>query len=200
MPHRTKSKKTHNGYRSEFIGLDLTVRIDDETTIVLPVETQIQTIQQYRDGNSGFSAHTKLAKKGMKLKNIPTTGDSSRYKEDIGYYREYLSHIMHTAPSCAIARNAGNDRVVIIPSDIYESFRLISNVPEDSPAYKSYIKYFKELYSRRDEILPSGDVLLPKYIRRDEIPSSNTKYFSRLRLSVKETMEQTLGSKYEQEH
>ena len=174
--------------------------LDENSVIVLPIETQIQTIQHYRDGNSGFSAHIKMAKKGLKLKNIPSTGDSKKYTQDLGYYREYLSHIMHTAPSCAIARNAGNERVVIIPSDTYESFRLISRVPEDSPSYKPYIKYFKELYARRDEILPSGDSLLPKYIRRDEIPNSNAKFFSRLRNSLRETMNETIEKKDELEH
>lgn len=147
-----------------------------------------------------------MPKKGLKLKNIPSTGDSKKYKQDLNYYKEYLSHIMYTAPSCAIARKAGNDRVVIIPSDIYESFRLISNVPEDSPSYKSYLKYFSELYSRRDELLPAGDSLLPKYIRRDEIPNPNTnnvqynKFFNKLKLSLKETFDKTIGKINEKEH
>ena len=174
--------------------------IDEKTTIVLPIETQIQTIQQYRDGNSGFSAHIKMDRKGLKLKNIPSTGDSKRYTQDLKYYREFLSHIMHTAPSCAIARSAGNDRIVIIPSDLYEAYRFISRVPEDSPLYKSSLIYFSDLYARRYELLPSGDSLLPKYIRREEIPTPNTKFFTGLRSSLKETLEQTIGRKDELEY
>ena len=41
---RTKEKSTSNGYRAEFIGLDLSIHTEDGQLIVLPIECQVQTI------------------------------------------------------------------------------------------------------------------------------------------------------------
>lgn len=200
-PFRTKRKSTSNGYRSEFIGLDLTLRTEDGQTIVLPIECQIQTMEQYRDGNVGFSAHTKMENKKPKLKSIPRIGDSKSYKDPtgtLGYHREFLSHIMHISPSCAIAKTTGNDfeseRTIITPYDLYEAFRLISRVPKEGVGYKYYSKYLQELYEKRNDLFPAGEGLLPKYIAVDDIPNPNadyTKYnrfFNELRSSLKKTM------------
>ena len=55
---RTKYKAKSNGYRSNFIGLDLTITLKDGNTITLPIECQIQTIEQYKDGKTGSSSHS----------------------------------------------------------------------------------------------------------------------------------------------
>lgn len=44
-PKRTKAKRTSIGYRSEFIGLNLTINMG-EKIIVLPIECQIQAMEQ----------------------------------------------------------------------------------------------------------------------------------------------------------
>lgn len=207
-PDRTKSKSTKNGYRSEFIGLDLTLFLDNNKTIELPIECQVQTSEQYRDGNIGFSAHTKLPTKSIKLKSIPKIGNGERYTDPTGDLEEctkFLSHVMHISPSCAIAKTTGNDfetgRVIITPYDLYEAFRLISRVPADSLMYRTYEKYLGELYAKREDLFPAGDTLLPKYIRFDDIPNNqgpnNGKayysFFNDLSVSVSNTMEDALG-------
>lgn len=204
---RTKHKSTKNGYRSEFVGLDLSIFMDDGSTIELPIECQIQTMEQYRDGNVGFAAHTKLPSKGIKLKSIPKIGDGQRYTSPTGQLEEcrsFLSHIMHISPDCAIAKTTGNDfesgRTIITPYDLYEAYRLISRVPKESRMYRAYTKYLGELYEKREELFPTGDSLLPKYIRFDDIPNpatDNSKYyefFSELNASLKQTIEEALSN------
>ena len=198
-PFRTKTKSTKNGYRSEFIGLDLKLRLEDGREISLPIECQVQTQEQYRDGNIGYSAHTKLPNKRYKLKNVPRN-TKGRYTDSTGYLaecREFLSHIMHISPSFAIAKTGGDDfeveRTIITPYDLYESFRKISRIPKDNPSYKAYTRYLHELYAEREHLFPTGDSLLPKYITLDEIPNPSTDYtrynrfFNELRSSLKKT-------------
>lgn len=206
-PERTKRKATKNGYRSEFIGLNLSILMTDGTTVELPIECQVQTMEQYRDGNVGYAAHTKLPSKGVKLKSIPKIKGEKRYSDPTGLLaecRSFLSHIMHISPECAIAKTTGNDfesgRVTIAPYDLYEAFRLISRVPKDSSVFKAYTKYLGELYEKREDLFPTGDSLLPKYIRYDDIPnpSSNNydanyyEFFNELTISLKQTMEEAL--------
>lgn len=110
---------------------------------------------------------------------------------------------MHVSPSFAIAKTTGNDfetgRVIITPYDLYEAFRLVSRVPKDSIAYKTYNKYLGELYEKREELFPTGDSLLPKYIRFDDIPNQNLdntmyyQFFSELSSSLKKTLDEALG-------
>ena len=173
--------------------------MDDGSTLSLPIECQIQTMEQYRDGNVGFSAHSKRPEKGQKLKSIPSTGKSSKYTDPKGslkYCREFLSHIMHISPQFAIAKTSGNDfesgRITITKYDAYEALRLVSRVPKGTPAFIHYNAYFSELYDKRDELLPTGD--LPKYIRVEEIPNKDTDparynyFFNELRNSLKFTL------------
>ncbi len=205
-PERTKRKSTTNGYRSEFVGLDLGIQLDENQILSLPIECQIQTMEQYKDGNIGFSAHSKLPEKGQKLSTIPRTGGSSRYTDPKGtlqYCKEYLSHIMHISPQYAIAKTTGNDfengRITITKYDAYEALRLISRVPKGTPAFIHYTAYFSELYDKRDELLPAGD--LPKYIRVEEIPNTKTgrigynRFFSELQSSLRQTIGQSLEVK-----
>ena len=66
---RTKYKAKSNGYRSNFIGLDLTITLKDGNTITLPIECQIQTIEQYKDGKTGSSSHSYREGKSYQIKN-----------------------------------------------------------------------------------------------------------------------------------
>lgn len=206
---RTKSKKTSNGYRSEFIGLDLSIPIHFPTPIhttkferiELPIECQIQTMEQYRDGNTGFSAHTKLPDKSFKLKPIPAIGNGTRYTDptaSLAYKREFLSHIMHISPQCAIAKTTGNDfetkRVMITPFDLYEAYRLITRIDTESIVFRAYNEHLTELYEKREKLFPTGEGLLPEYIRYEDIPNPITDiqeyitFFSLLESSLYKTM------------
>ncbi len=160
-------------------------------------------MEQYRDGNIGFSAHTKLPTKGFrKLKSIPKTGESEKYVSPDGRLeecRKFLSHMMHISPLFAVAKTNGNDfesgRVTITPYDLYEAFRLISRVPKDSLAFKTYTKYLGELYEEREKLFPTGDNLLPKYILFSDIPNPHTDrakydtFFKDLNNSLQQTLE-----------
>ncbi len=165
-------------------------------------------MEQYRDGNIGFSAHTKLPSKDIKLKNIPKTGDGTKYTsadEKLAVYREFLSHIMHISPQCSIVKTTGDDfengRVVVTPYDLYEAFRLISRIPKDnSMLYNTYNKYLAELYDKRDDLFPSGESTLPKYIKSEDIPNPNgdfvryNNFFEELKASVKRTLIEALDN------
>lgn len=187
---------------SEFIGLDLSIHMDYSRTLFLPIECQVQTMEQYKDGNIGYSAHTKLKGKKVKLKNIPGTLECGKYTDpqgDLSYYRSFLAHIMNISPSCAIAKTTGNDfeagRIMITPYDLYEAFRLISRVPMDSPAFRMYSEYLEDLYQRRDDIFPTGDSLLPKYIRYEDIPNPITDYptYNQFLNELKSSLRNTLS-------
>lgn len=168
----------------------------------LPIECQVQTIEQYRDSKTGFAAHTKLSGKSPKLKNIPGTGNSQKYTDIEGKakeYREYLSYLMHASPTFSITKTSGNEfaegRTTTTTYDLYESFRLISRVPKKSSAYRVFLKYFENLYKERSNLIPTGDNLLPKYLEFKDIPNPNvdyTKYnqfFNELKSSLKNTLE-----------
>ena len=206
-PNRTKHKSTPNGYRSEFIGLDLSIKLKDGRIITLPIECQVQTQEQYRDGKAGFASHSKLEGKKVLLKSLPKKGDGKAYTDANGAleeYRQFLHHIMNISPSFAIAKKTGddfeNERVNVTPYDLYEAFRLVSSVPKDNSTYfRIYSKYLNDLYERRDELLPSGTELLPKYIRYEDIPNPNSDYkaFSSFFATLRESLGGTLD--YERE-
>lgn len=201
-PYRTKRKSQPNGYRSEFVGLDLTIDTEEHGTIVLPIECQIQTMEQYKDGNVGLSAHFKMPNKGArKLKSIPGAHKDARYTSPTSALKErkdFLSWIMHISPLCSVARITGHDfetgRTVITPYDLYEAFRLIHRVPKEDKAYRMYSNYLTELYEKRKELFPTGETILPKYITFDEIPNPSVnirkynEFFSSLRSSLDGTL------------
>lgn len=204
---RTKSKKTSNGYRSEFIGLNISIPMHFPTNfssyecIEFPVECQIQTMEQYKDGNTGFSAHTKLPDKSFKLKTIPAIGDGTRYTDptaSVQYKIEFLSHIMNISPQCAIAKMTGNDfetkRIMITPFDLYEAYRLITKIDTESTLFRAYNEHLSELYQKREKLLPTGEGLLPEYIRYEDIPNPlndlnrYVTFFNQLQSSIFQTM------------
>lgn len=69
---RTKPKAKPNGYRSEFIGLDLSITLEDGNILSLPIEVQLQTLEQYEDGQNGKSAHIERDGKKKLLKDVPS--------------------------------------------------------------------------------------------------------------------------------
>ena len=157
-------------------------------------------MEQYKDGNIGFSAHSKLPEKGQKLKSIPRVGDGGKYtdpKGTLSYCREFLSHIMHISPQYAIAKTTGNDfesgRITITKYDAYEALRLVSRVPKGTPAFAYYNKYFSELYEKRERLLPGDD--FPKYIKVEEIPNKDVDYlkYNQFFRELKHSLSQTLG-------
>lgn len=203
-PKRTKRKATDIGYRSEFIGLDLNIRLSDDNIITLPIECQIQSAEQHRDGNIGFAAHTKLKGKNHKLKNIPSTGNYTDPNEMLKAYREFLAHLMYISPLCSITRTTGNDfenkRTITTTYDLYETFRTISRVPKNSLSEKTLSQYLETLYQNREKLMPTDASLLPKYVKFEEIPNPVTnfdKYMefqNELSSSLKKTFDKAYGN------
>ncbi len=203
-PKRTKRKATDIGYRSEFIGLDLKIRLSDEKIITLPIECQVQSAEQQRDGNIGFAAHTKLKGKSQKLKNIPSTGNYTDPQEMLKAYREFLAHLMYISPMCSITRTTGNDfenkRTITTIYDLYETFRTISRLPKNSLSEKTLSKYLETLYQDREKLMPTDASLLPKYLKFEEIPNPVTNFnkymeFQReLSSSLKNTFNKAYGN------
>lgn len=87
---------------------------------------------------------------------------------------------------------------MITPYDLYESYRMIANVPKGSTAYKVYSKHLHKLYDRRKELFPTDESILPRYWAEDDIPNQNEDYakynrfFGELRMSLAQTYRQTI--------
>lgn len=179
--------------------------MENGTFITLPIECQIQSIEQYNDSTTGFAAHTKLPGKNPKLKDIPATGESKSYidkNKTLKEYREYLAYLMHVSPKSSITRVTGNDfqkeSTITKTYDLYEAFRSISRVPKNNTvASRTLLKYLDELYENRDKLIPTGEKALPKYIKFSDIPNPTANYtkynqfFNELRSSLKKTIEET---------
>lgn len=193
-PQRTKPKFKANGYRSNFIGLDLTINLDSNTTLTLPIECQIQTQEQYRDGTSGFSAHVKREGKLRKLKSAPRIMPGKRFSDPNGVisdYIEYLSYIQHITPEFAEASLKG-DRVEIIPQDLYGELRQILQAEKGSFQEKIYMERLIEVYEKRFALFPST-VTMPIYISDFDIPQNkNSAFFIGLSNSVLNTMDASI--------
>jgi len=130
---RTFHKAKPNGYRAEFIGLNLDIRIGVSNTftengyITLPIECQVQTIEQERDGSFGHSAHINRNGKRRKLKSVPLIQKGMRYSDPSGIlneYIEFLSFVKNISPAYAEAKASG-DRIIIIPKDVYGEYEQI---------------------------------------------------------------------------
>lgn len=195
-PKRTKPKFKENGFRSNFFGLDLNIELDDETIISLPIECQIQTQEQYRDGNSGFSAHTKRPGKSRRIKPLPKIYRGKRFSDPKGIvseYIEYLSFIQHITPEFAEASMA-IDRVQIIPQDFYGELRHILQAEDGSLEQNLYNEHLIALYEKRAELFPSA-VAVPIYISDSDMPTGKKDpFFTELSLSVLKTMNASLSN------
>ncbi len=124
---QTFHKAKPNGYRSEFIGLVIDIPAAYGEAIELPIECQIQTIEQERDGEVGYSAHIKRAGKKRELKPVPKIEPNKRYSDPHGVLSEYidfLTFVKNISPAFAEAKTSKN-RVEILPKDIYGEYEQI---------------------------------------------------------------------------
>lgn len=202
--NRTKPKLSDLGYRSEFLGLNISIDLG-ERTIVLPIECQLQAIEQYENSKTGFAAHSKMNNKGVKLRKPPLkrptpNGDPKHYTsndERLKSLRENLTYLMYNAPTYSITTTTKtdfvSDRTITTTYDLYESFRLITNVQKGEVMSQKLEEYLGDLYERREELIPTDE--LPEYNKASEIPNMGKdfkgfqQFFSKLRESVNMTFQ-----------
>ena len=138
-----EEKRTKNGFESNFIYLD---------TPVGRVECQLQTESQYRFGNFGFAAHTKLSGKNLDTVRIPTEL-KSKMKEKVQEVKDFIAKIRDISPDTYLARMDDNERgrVMTIEFGDYQNYKkVISQVADGDPSERFLYNYFSKLYALRD--------------------------------------------------
>lgn len=140
-----EEKRTENGFESNFIYLD---------TPVGRVECQLQTESQYRFGNFGFAAHTKLSGKNLETVKIPQNV-KPKLKEKVEEVKEFISKIRDISPDTYLARMDDNERgrVMTIEFGDYQNYKkVISQVADGDPSERFLYNYFSKLYALRDSL------------------------------------------------
>ena len=136
-----KKKRAASGYVSNFVYLQ---------TPWGEIECQLQSKNQYRDGNIGESAHTNMKGKAIKGPRIPNPQDANEVKR-------FKSSVAYIAPKFYVAKmdDVEQGKVLIQEYTHYKNLRkLLGQVQTPENALLSY---FKNLYSLRDRIFdPSG--------------------------------------------
>ena len=202
---RTKPKRSQLGYISEFVGLNLEIPIDENgKTIIIPIETQSQSIGNYLDSQSSYSAHSKLAGKKLYLKNVPQVLDKTRYTEPKqrlkvlrNYYKEceaFLASLMEMCPVMDEAKivddRFGKKCVVITRRDLYESLNAIARYEKGTPEYNFLRIYLENFLKVKDKLIPNTPP--PKYLYSEDIPSLHSdkekynEFYKELITSIKE--------------
>ena len=158
-----KEKRASSGYTSNFIYLNTPLGV---------VECQLQSKNQFRDGNIGDSAHTKMSGKTIKGFKIPNPENPEEIKK-------FKSSVAYVAPKFFVARidDVEAGKVLIQSYTDYKSYRkVLGQVQKGSIQEKTLLSYFDKLYSLRDTIFDSHggtqeliryDIM--KYLRSDEL-------------------------------
>ncbi len=158
-----KEKRAPSGYTSNFIYLRTPLGV---------IECQLQSKNQFRDGNIGDSAHTKMSGKSIKGFKIPNPENPEEVKK-------FKSSVLYIAPKFYVARidDVEEGRVIIQEYTDYKSYRkVLGQVQKGSVQEKKMFSYFERLYSLRDTIFDSQgstqefilyDIM--KYLRSDEL-------------------------------
>lgn len=139
-----KEKRTENGFESNFVYID---------TLFGTIECQLQTEDQYRSGNYGHAAHTKLKGKEIKPLPIPDVHDKRKINE-------FVQEINRICPKSFLARMDDNEpgRVMIQQFNDYQNYKnLISQVAKGDPLERYMRNYCAKLYSLRHKIFKSKE-------------------------------------------
>ena len=138
-----KEKKTPSGYVSYFIYLSTPLGL---------IECQLQSNNQYIDGNIGESAHSNMKNKtikGFKIPNVKKPDEVKRFK----------SSLLYVAPKFFVARMDDIEfgKVILQEYTDYKNYRkVLAQVPKGSPQEKAMLSYFEQLYSLREHIFDSS--------------------------------------------
>ena len=138
-----KEKKTKSGYVSYFIYLSTPLGV---------IECQLQSNNQYIDGNIGESAHSNMKNKtikGFKIPDLKNPDDIKRFK----------SSVLYVAPKFFVAKMDDLEfgKVILQEYTDYKNYRnVLAQVPKGSPQEKAMLSYFEKLYSLRDHIFDSS--------------------------------------------
>lgn len=138
----SKEKITPRGYLSNFIILD---------TLLGPIECQVQPEHAYIDGNTGFSAHTKMKNKKIKGFKIPNPENPEEVKK-------FKMSVAYVSPKYFTARldDVEENKVVIQGFTDYKNYRtVVGQVQKGSIQESILLDYFEKIYSLRDSIFDS---------------------------------------------
>ena len=141
-----KKKRAPSGYTSNFIYLK---------TPLGDIECQLQSKNQFRDGNIGESAHTKMKGKTIKGFKIPDPNNQDEVKK-------FKSSVLYIAPKFYVAKmdevEAG--KVLIQGYSDYKNYRkVLGQIQKGSLQEKTLLSYFDKLYSLKDSIFDSNGSL-----------------------------------------
>ena len=160
-----KKKRAASGYTANFIYLK---------TPLGDIECQLQSKNQFRDGNIGESAHTKMKGKTIKGFKIPDPNNP----EDI---KRFKSSVLYIAPKFYIAKmdELEANKVLIQGYTDYKNYRkVLGQIQKGSLQEKTLLSYFDKLYSLRDKIFDSNGSLqeiiyfdINRYIKSDSLNS-----------------------------
>ena len=141
-----KKKRAPSGYTSNFIYLK---------TPLGDIECQLQSKNQFRDGNIGESAHTKMKGKTIKGFKIPDPNNPDEIKK-------FKSSVLYIAPRFYVAKmdEVEADKVLIQGYTDYKNYRkVLGQIQKGSLQEKTLLSYFDKLYSLRDKIFDSNGSL-----------------------------------------
>lgn len=134
-----KKMRTTNGYVSNFITL---------ITPYGPVELQLQSQHENREGNYGYSAHCEMEGKGFKEFPIPKEGD----EEGLDRFRKCVEFV---SPHKFLAQfdNSEPNRILTQVFGKYQNYKAILSQVQKGTIRSSKVKrYLEKLYAMKNKI------------------------------------------------
>ena len=183
-----EKKRNPRGFESNFVYID---------TPIGRIECQLQTEDQYRFGNYGFAAHTKMTGKKLYTVKIPPAlklrinEKIQEVKERIhnagGIHNiegidEFLDSVHDISPDTYLSRMDDNERgrVMTIEFGDYQNYKkVVSQVADNDPSERFLYNYFAKLYPVREILFDKEEHSLG-FIRTDVeeyIESDEFKHF-----------------------
>lgn len=141
-----EEKRTESGYVANFMHL---------STPYGNIECQLQSQNQYIDGNIGESAHTKMKDKKIKGYRIPDP-------KNPGEVKEFKGKVLSVSPRFYTAKidDVEEGKVLIQEYTDYKNYRkVLGQVQKGSVQAQALMSYFEKLYSMRNVIFnTSGNI------------------------------------------
>lgn len=174
------------------------------TDIVIPIECQVQTKQQFKDQSVGFAAHAKVPGKAIvKPKPIPTSLKSRLKRKKARLEpvecEDYLESTMRISPVIFHIRTTQNDfdnhRTEVSYDNLYNRYRKVVMTSEGSETPERHLartNNLKNLYDLREYFFPKDKAT--KYLLYNEIPDlardpvGYQKFMGDVRQSASQTM------------